>query len=117
MNHIVRTNFQDAIKTLKMILEGTAYLHSLGIAHRDLKPENLLYYHPGADSKLMITDFGLSGCSKEGFMNTACGTPEYIAPEVLAKQPYTCQVRIVLLLLICDIIVVIVIIQLQLLIY
>lgn len=82
----------DAIKTLKMILEGTAYLHSLGIAHRDLKPENLLYYHPGADSKLMITDFGLSGCSKEGFMNTACGTPEYIAPEVLAKQPYTCQV-------------------------
>ncbi|ESN96127.1 hypothetical protein HELRODRAFT_67530 [Helobdella robusta] len=81
----------DAVKTLKMILNGASYLHSLGIAHRDLKPENILYYHPGADSKLLITDFGLSGF---GVMSTTCGTPEYIAPEVLARQPYTCQVDV-----------------------
>lgn len=88
----------DAVHVLRMVLEGASYLHSLGIAHRDLKPENLLYYHPGADSKIMITDFGLSCVRKTGadpqtaFMHTTCGTPEYIAPEVLARLPYTTQV-------------------------
>jgi protein serine kinase H len=88
----------DAVRVLRMVLEGAGYLHSLGIAHRDLKPENLLYYHPGADSKIMITDFGLSAVRKTGgdpqtaFMHTTCGTPEYIAPEVLARLPYTSQV-------------------------
>ena len=70
------------------------YLHSLGITHRDLKPENLLYYHPGHDSKILITDFGLSSCRKSGeiYMHTTCGTPEYISPELLARKPYTSQV-------------------------
>jgi protein serine kinase H len=59
-----------------------------------LKPENLLYYHPGHDSKIMITDFGLSASRKgtEQFMRTTCGTPEYIAPEIIARKPYNCQV-------------------------
>ncbi|XP_014769309.1 serine/threonine-protein kinase H1 homolog [Octopus bimaculoides] len=84
----------DAITVLKMVFEGVRYLHSLGITHRDLKPENLLYYHPGNDSKIMITDFGLSATRKgpDNWMNTACGTPEYIAPEILARKPYTSQV-------------------------
>uniref|UniRef100_A0A3B1IEP5 Si:ch211-27e6.1 n=1 Tax=Astyanax mexicanus TaxID=7994 RepID=A0A3B1IEP5_ASTMX len=43
-----------------MVSSGLRYLHSLGIVHRDLKPENLLYYHPGPDSRLIITDFGLA---------------------------------------------------------
>ncbi|ROT64308.1 Serine/threonine-protein kinase H1-like [Penaeus vannamei] len=51
---------RDAVKVLKMVLEGVKYLHNLGITHRDLKPDNLLYYHPGTDSRLMITDFGLA---------------------------------------------------------
>jgi len=80
----------DAVRVLRMVMEGAGYLHSLGIAHRDLKPENLLYYHPGADSKILITDFGLSAVRKTGgdsltaFMQTVCGTAEYIAPEVIA---------------------------------
>jgi len=80
----------DAVRVLRMVMEGAGYLHSLGIAHRDLKPENLLYYHPGADSKILITDFGLSAVRKTGgdsltaFMQTVCGTAEYIAPEVRA---------------------------------
>lgn len=84
----------DACKVLTMVLDGLRYLHSLGITHRDLKPENLLYYHPGPDSKILITDFGLSAFRKtrDEFMSTICGTPEYIAPEVLARQPYTSQV-------------------------
>ncbi|XP_060608552.1 serine/threonine-protein kinase H1 homolog [Ruditapes philippinarum] len=84
---------RDATRVLQMVLEGVDYLHGLGIAHRDLKPENLLYYHPGHDSKIMITDFGLSATIKgENMMRTTCGTPEYIAPEILARKPYTVQV-------------------------
>ena len=87
---------RDATRVLYMVLDGIRYLHGLGITHRDLKPENLLYYHPGHDSKILITDFGLSACRKTGdqspFMSTTCGTPEYIAPEILARKPYTFQV-------------------------
>lgn len=55
---------KEAVKVLKMVLEGVKYLHNLGITHRDLKPDNLLYYHPGTDSRLMITDFGLAHTRK-----------------------------------------------------
>ena len=85
---------RDATRVLQMVLAGLKFLHSLGITHRDLKPENLLYYHPGHDSKILITDFGLSSCRKPGelYMKTTCGTPEYIAPEILARKSYTSQV-------------------------
>jgi protein serine kinase H len=85
---------RDATRVLQMVLDGLKYLHSLGIAHRDLKPENLLYYHPGHDSKILITDFGLSSTKRASdcYMKTTCGTPEYIAPEILARKPYTAQV-------------------------
>lgn len=83
---------RDATRVLYMVLEGVRYLHSLGITHRDLKPENLLYYHPGIDSRIMITDFGLSNTRQDTdseTMDTTCGTPEYIAPEILKRQSYT----------------------------
>ncbi|KAK1784608.1 hypothetical protein P4O66_003300 [Electrophorus voltai] len=91
---IARGSFteRDATRVLQMVLDGVKYLHTLGITHRDLKPENLLYYHPGTDSKIMITDFGLASTRKKGdecLMKTTCGTPEYIAPEILVRKPYT----------------------------
>ncbi|XP_061678246.1 serine/threonine-protein kinase H1 homolog [Syngnathoides biaculeatus] len=91
---IARGSFteRDATRVLQMVLDGVKYLHTLGITHRDLKPENLLYYHPGADSKIIITDFGLANSRKKGdecLMKTSCGTPEYIAPEILVRKPYT----------------------------
>jgi len=91
---IARGSFteRDATCVLQMVLDGVRYLHTLGITHRDLKPENLLYYHPGADSKIIITDFGLASSRKKGdecLMKTTCGTPEYIAPEILVRKPYT----------------------------
>ncbi|KYO43982.1 hypothetical protein Y1Q_0003339 [Alligator mississippiensis] len=62
----------------------------MGIVHRDLKPENLLYYSLDEDSKIMISDFGLSKIEGSGsVMSTACGTPGYVAPEVLAQKPYS----------------------------
>ncbi|XP_062400611.1 calcium/calmodulin-dependent protein kinase type 1 [Sardina pilchardus] len=81
---------RDASKLICQILDAVKYLHDMGIVHRDLKPENLLYYSMDEDSKIMISDFGLSKIEDSGsVMSTACGTPGYVAPEVLAQKPYS----------------------------
>lgn len=79
---------KDASLLIKQILEAVDYMHCQGVVHRDLKPENLLYYSQAEDSKIMISDFGLSKMEESGVMATACGTPGYVAPEVLAQKPY-----------------------------
>uniref|UniRef100_A0A8C1US94 Calcium/calmodulin-dependent protein kinase 1Db n=1 Tax=Cyprinus carpio TaxID=7962 RepID=A0A8C1US94_CYPCA len=75
---------QDASALIKQVVDAVNYLHSLGIVHRDLKPENLLYYNPHEESKIMISDFGLSkmeGAAND-IMSTACGTPGYVGRAV-----------------------------------
>ncbi|XP_018578858.1 calcium/calmodulin-dependent protein kinase type 1 [Anoplophora glabripennis] len=79
---------KDAADLIRQVLEAVDYMHEQGVVHRDLKPENLLYYSPDEDSKIMISDFGLSKMEDSGIMATACGTPGYVAPEVLAQKPY-----------------------------
>ncbi|KAG9511043.1 Serine/threonine-protein kinase Sgk1, partial [Fragariocoptes setiger] len=69
------------------ITSALGYLHAEGIIYRDLKPENILLDSSG---HLVLTDFGLC---KEGIKDidtttTFCGTPEYLAPEVLRKEAY-----------------------------
>jgi len=71
------------------IVSGMIYLHSNGIIYRDLKPENILLSSAG---NVIMTDFGLS---KEGLSAadsrtaTFCGTPEYLAPEIIKGEDYT----------------------------
>ena len=60
-------------------MSAVAYMHSEGVVHRDLKPENLLYHSTDEDSKIMISDFGLSKMEDSGIMATACGTPGIIS--------------------------------------
>lgn len=59
------------------------YLHKKNIVFRDLKPENVLI---APDGYLKLTDFGFAKILNEGRTFTICGTPEYIAPEVILNQ-------------------------------
>jgi serine/threonine protein kinase len=70
------------------ILLGLGHLHSLGFVYRDLKPENILV---DAEGHLKLTDFGLVKTigGEKGTTTTFCGTPEYLAPEMLRQLPYT----------------------------
>jgi 5'-AMP-activated protein kinase catalytic alpha subunit len=62
------------------------YIHSLGICHRDLKPENILLDY---DKSIKIVDFGLSNIyGKDELLKTACGSPCYAAPEMIAGHKY-----------------------------
>ena len=54
-----------------------------GVVHRDLKLENLLLTIENDISMLKIADFGLAKKAQEAAMNTICGTPQYVAPEVI----------------------------------
>ena len=85
---------KDAADLIKQVLSAVAYMHDSGVVHRDLKPENLLYHSPEEESKIMISDFGLSKMEDSGIMATACGTPGYVAPEVLAQKPYGKEVDV-----------------------
>lgn len=80
----------DAADAVERVADGLAYLHSKGIAHRDLKPENLLLCADDDEAKVKIADFGFAKMMDEEhhMLQTACGTPEYVAPEVLAQTGY-----------------------------
>ncbi|KAH9589158.1 Protein kinase domain [Trypanosoma melophagium] len=67
------------------LIAGIHYCHSKGFAHRDLKPENLLL---DANGTLKISDFGLSNLQQDFLLQTVCGTPNYVAPEVLMERGY-----------------------------
>lgn len=80
---------KDARNVVRQVCKGVAYLHAMGIAHRDLKPENLLCDGEGENMVIKIADFGLSKIFGEGEMlETSCGTPDYVAPEVLTGSAY-----------------------------
>jgi len=82
---------KSTIHIIKQILEAIRYLHEHHVAHRDLKPENLLCSGEGSDEVVKIADFGLSkifaGSNGEP-LQTSCGTPGYVAPEVLTSDSY-----------------------------
>jgi len=82
---------KSTVHIVKQILHAVKYLHEQGIAHRDLKPENLLCSGEGSHEVVKIADFGLSKIfagEKGEELQTSCGTPGYVAPEVLMCESY-----------------------------
>jgi len=81
-----RIKEKEACKFFRQIISGVEYIHKLGVVHRDLKPENLLL---DFNMNIKIVDFGLSNTYKEGqTLKTACGSPCYAAPEMIAGKRY-----------------------------
>ncbi|NXU53881.1 CAMKV protein, partial [Turnix velox] len=78
---------KDTSNVIRQVLEAVAYLHSLKIVHRNLKLENLVYYNRLKNSKIVISDFHLAKL-ENGLIKEPCGTPEYLAPEVVGRQRY-----------------------------
>ncbi|XP_030520612.1 CBL-interacting serine/threonine-protein kinase 1-like [Rhodamnia argentea] len=76
-------------KLFQQLIDGVSYCHDKGVFHRDLKLENILVDSRG---NIKITDFGLSALPQhfrdDGLLHTTCGSPNYVAPEVLNNKGY-----------------------------
>uniref|UniRef100_A0A8C7JYF1 Serine/threonine-protein kinase DCLK2 n=1 Tax=Oncorhynchus kisutch TaxID=8019 RepID=A0A8C7JYF1_ONCKI len=85
---------RDASGMLYNLASAIKYLHSLNIVHRDIKPENLLVYeHQDGSKSLKLGDFGLASLV-DGLLYLVCGTPTYVAPEIIAETGYGLKVDI-----------------------
>jgi len=84
---------KDAANVIKQVARACDYMHERGIIHRDLKPENLVYLDKRFE-QICVTDFGLSKYMdhNESVTKTACGTPAFVAPEVLRQEMYGTEV-------------------------
>ncbi|RLN55717.1 hypothetical protein BBJ28_00012413 [Nothophytophthora sp. Chile5] len=81
---------REARDLVKLLLEAIKYCHDANIVHRDLKPENLLLTSKDDDASIKLADFGFAKkveVDSDGLV-TACGTPGYVAPEILEGKPY-----------------------------
>ncbi|XP_076886506.1 CBL-interacting protein kinase 18-like [Bidens hawaiensis] len=84
-----KLNEQTAQRYFHQLINAVDFCHSRGVYHRDLKLENLLLDENG---DLKVSDFGLSALAEskrdDGLLHTTCGTPAYVAPEVITRRGY-----------------------------
>ncbi|KAI9919214.1 hypothetical protein PsorP6_011938 [Peronosclerospora sorghi] len=97
---------EDARVLMRKLASAIEYLHSRGIVHRDLKPENILLKTSAHGAEVMIADFGFARPMNGSRHGTACGTPGYVAPEVVQGEPYGASVDcwslgVILFILLC----------------
>uniref|UniRef100_A0A914EMF4 Aurora kinase n=1 Tax=Acrobeloides nanus TaxID=290746 RepID=A0A914EMF4_9BILA len=85
-----KLNEQLAAKIVGQIATALHYLHTKNIVHRDVKPENILL---DSNYSAKLTDFGLA-CTVLGPLYRVCGTPTYVAPEVLAQLGYGFEIDV-----------------------
>ncbi|KAL3524044.1 hypothetical protein ACH5RR_016878 [Cinchona calisaya] len=90
-NKVAKGRLKEDIarKYFQQLITAVDFCHSRGVYHRDLKPENLLLDENG---NLKVSDFGLSALAEskrqDGLLHTTCGTPAYVAPEVISRKGY-----------------------------
>lgn len=97
---------EDARVVMRKLASAIRYLHARGIVHRDLKPENILLKSSAPGAEVMIADFGFARSMSGSRRGTACGTPGYVAPEVVQGLPYGAEVDcwslgVILFILLC----------------
>ena len=82
---------RDARVVMKQMAAAMTAAHAVGVVHRDLKPENILLASKSDDTSIKVADLGFAKIAqgKNTFMTTPCGTPAYVAPEVISGKPYT----------------------------
>ncbi|KAG0417532.1 putative spindle assembly checkpoint kinase like protein [Dictyocoela roeselum] len=78
-------------KYIYQVLKALEVMHRMNVIHRDIKPENILI---GCDGNLKIADFGYAVCNRDRNRYTFCGTPEYLAPEIVNKEKHNQKVDI-----------------------
>ena len=91
-DRIVKKTFyseHEARDVVYTLLSTVKFCHDLGIVHRDIKPENLLLTSPDEDAHVKLADFGMAvRHTGEPSLTQRCGTPGYVAPEILLGLPY-----------------------------
>ncbi|XP_064945264.1 CBL-interacting protein kinase 1-like isoform X1 [Musa acuminata AAA Group] len=80
---------KEGRRLFQQLIDAVSYCHDKGVYHRDLKPENVLV---DAKGNIKVSDFGLSALPQhlgnDGLLHTTCGSPNYIAPEILSNRGY-----------------------------
>jgi serine/threonine protein kinase len=93
LNRVSFFNEYEARRICKVMLDAVSYIHSKEIGHRDLKPENVLLDSERDGAVVKLGDFGFAKREeKPNSFTTMCGTPAYVAPEVLTTLPYGIKV-------------------------
>jgi calcium/calmodulin-dependent protein kinase I len=90
-DRIIQKNYyteKEARDCVFAMLSAVKYIHDRDIVHRDLKPENLLLQSMSDDADVKIADFGFSSEVNGENLTQQCGTPGYVAPEILAHKTY-----------------------------
>jgi len=82
----------DARELSEILIETMREMHKKKICHRDMKPENLLLKSPHDDSSILLADFGFAKYVPDDGLSTRCGTPAFVAPEILVGKRYSTQV-------------------------
>ncbi|XP_031618711.1 serine/threonine-protein kinase GL21140 isoform X1 [Contarinia nasturtii] len=107
ITRVTRFSESEARLMIRHLASAMAYLHSLSIVHRDIKPENLLVEldEAGHITQLKLADFGLA-CEVTEPLTAVCGTPTYVAPEILMETGYGLKIDvwaagIILYILLC----------------
>ncbi|KAL7247198.1 hypothetical protein ACSBR2_002168 [Camellia fascicularis] len=90
-NQVAKGKLKEDVarKYFQQLIKAVDFCHSRGVYHRDLKPENLLL---DENENLKVSEYGLSGFAElkqqDGLLHTTCGTPAYVAPEVINTKGY-----------------------------